>query len=397
MRRFTTSTALGAISALSLLAAAPASAQLQPSSAPQGQPGIPASGAPVDADNQAVLDALTKTLKVRPYHTLSPAEARRQPTFTDGVNAVLRAQGRPTTPPPGTTERNISLRGAAGNLNALVIKPTGTRGPLPVILYFHGGGWVIADSKVYAGGARGLARGAQAIVVSVDYRRAPEASFPAQHDDALAAYRWLLNNAATLGGDPNRIAFAGESAGGNLAVATAMLARDAGLAQPRHILSVYPIAGSDLNTPSYQDTANGLPLNRALMAWFFRYVPRSPADLMDPRVNLVGANLAGLAPVTIVAAQIDPLRSEGELLAQRLQAAGVPVERREWEGATHEFFGADAVIADAREAQAYASERLRAAFAGAAVAPATAPVPAPDSSPAEMQTPPPPLPTPERG
>lgn len=332
--------------------------------APQGQPGVPFSGAPLDADNQAVVDALMKQLKLRPYHSLDPAAARQQPTFTDGVNAVLRAQGRPTTPPPGTTERDISVSGAAGTLPATVFTPTGARGPLPVILYFHGGGWVIADRKVYAGGARGLARNAQAIVVSVDYRRAPEAPFPAQHDDALAAYRWLLSNAGSIGGDASRIAFAGESAGGNLAVSTAMLARDAGLPLPRHIVSVYPIAGSDLNTPSYQDTSNGPTLNRALMAWFFRYVPRAPADLMDPRINLVGANLQGLPPVTIVAAQVDPLRSEGEQLAQRLAASGVSVERREWEGTSHEFFGADAVIRDAAEAQQWAGGRLREALYG---------------------------------
>ena len=349
--------------------------------APQGQPGIPFSGAPLDADNQAVVDALTKTLRLRPYHSLDPVAARQQPTFADGVNAVLRAQGRPTTPPPGTSEREISVAGAAGSLPATVFTPTGARGPLPVILYFHGGGWVIADRKVYAGGARGLARNAQAIVVSVDYRRAPEAAFPAQHDDALASYRWLLQNAASIGGDPQRIAFAGESAGGNLAVATAMLARDAQLPLPRHILSVYPIAGNDLNTPSYQDTANGPTLNRALMAWFFRYVPRTPADLADPRINLVGANLQGLPPVTIVAAQVDPLRSEGELLAQRLQASGVSVERREWTGVSHEFFGADAVIRKAAEAQQWAGSRLRAALYGAA-APATAPMTAGEAAPA---------------
>jgi acetyl esterase/lipase len=393
-----------ALPALALLGCGTAMAQLPPSNAPQGQPGVPASGPPADPDNQAVVDALTKTLKVRPYHTLSPADARKQPTFTDAVGAVLRAQGRPTTPPPGTTERDIQVPGAAGNLHALVITPTGASGPLPVILYFHGGGWVIADSKVYAGGARGLARGAQAIVVSVDYRRAPEAPFPAQHDDALASYRWLLSNAASIGGDPARIALAGESAGGNLAVATAMQARDAGLPQPRHILSVYPIAGTDLNTPSYQDTANGPTLNRALMAWFLRYVPRTPADLMDPRINLVGANLAGLAPVTIVAAQIDPLRSEGEVLAQRMAAAGVSVDRREFAGTTHEFFGADAVIADAAEAQAYASGRLREAFTGTGAPPAGS-VPAaavdgaalPDAGAPVTAAPPPPTPSPERG
>jgi len=365
---------------------------------PMGQPGVPFSGARPTAENQAVLDALM-ALGTKPYHTLSPQAARLQPTFTDGVMAVLRQQGRPTTPPPGTTERNISVDGAAGKISALMITPSNARGPLPVILYFHGGGFVLADPKVYAGGARGLARQAQAIVVSVDYRRAPEAPFPAQHDDALASYRWLLANAARLGGDPTRIAFAGESAGGNLAVATAMQARDAGLQLPRHILSVYPIAGSDLNTPSYQENSNAMPLSRALMAWFFRYVPRTPADLKDPRIDLVNANLAGLPPVSIVAAQIDPLRSEGELLAQRLTAAGVVVERQEYAGATHEFFGADAVIPAAGQAQQWAGQRLRAALSGNAPAAMPGIDPAPAQAPeAEPMSPmPAPSPTGERG
>jgi acetyl esterase/lipase len=129
------------------------------------------------------------------------------------------------------------------------------------------------------------------------------------------------------------------------------------------VLSVYPIAGTDLNTPSYQDSANALPLNRAIMAWFFHHTTRTPADLMDPRINLVMANLRGLPPTTIIQAQIDPLRSDGDMLAARLRAAGVQVAEREWEGATHEFFGADAVIRDAGEAQRFAGERLRAAFA----------------------------------
>jgi acetyl esterase/lipase len=354
---------------LALVAAGTAFAQMPMAPAPQGQPGIPASGAPAEQNNQAVVDELMGPLHLRPYHSLTPSEARRQPTFTDGVMAVMRARGMPTTPPPGTTERDINVQGAAGPLHALLVKPTGASGRLPVILYFHGGGWVIADSKVYAGGARGMARRANAIVISVDYRRAPEAAFPAQHDDALASYRWVLNHAAGLGGDPGRVAFAGESAGGNLSVATAMLARDAGLPMPRAILSVYPIAGSDLNTRSYQDTANGPTLNRALMAWFFHYTARNPADLMDPRINLVAANLQGLPPVTIVAAQIDPLRSEGEMLAHRLQSQGVAVERREFAGTTHEFFGADALIPGAREAQDWAGARLRAALWGDTPAP----------------------------
>ena len=354
--------AAGSCALTAAIAQAPVAAPM-----PQGQPGIPASGVQPVPENQAVLDALMQ-LGTKPYHTLTPLTARQQPTFADGVMAAMRARGLPTTPPPGTKERDISIPGPGGAMHARIFTPTGARGRLPVILYFHGGGWVLADSKVYASSARGLARGAQAVVVSVDYRRAPEAPFPAQHDDALAAYRWLLSNAKTVGGDASRIALAGESAGGNLAIATAMQARDGGLPQPRHILSVYPIAGNNLNTSSYQENSNAMPLGRATMAWFYRYVPRQPADLMDPRINLVGANLQGLAPVTIVAAQIDPLRSEGEMLAQQLSTAGVRTERREWANVTHEFFGADALIPAAKEAQAWASEQMRAAFQGSAPA-----------------------------
>jgi acetyl esterase/lipase len=339
---------------------------------PMGQPGIPYSGAQAVPQNQAVVDALVNQLHLRPYHTLTPQQARLQPTFTDGVMAVMQAQGL-STATPGTMERDISIPGPGGPLHAKVVTPAGVKGPLPIILYFHGGGWVIADSNVYAPSARGLAKIAQAMVVSVDYRRAPEAPFPAQHDDALASYRWLLANGKSIGGDPSRIAFAGESAGGNLSVATAMLARDAGLPMPRRILSVYPIAGSDLNTPSYQDSANGPTLNRAAMAWFFHYVARQPSDLMDPRINLVGANLAGLPPVDIVAAEIDPLRSEGEMLAEHLASQGVTVERRLFPGTTHEFFGAANLIPAAAEAQQWSGSRLREALWGPA-APMAEPV-----------------------
>ena len=330
---------------------------------PQGQPGIPASGVRPDPQNQAVLDALTKRLMLRPYHTLTPQQARLQPSFADGVKDVMRQQGRPTTPPPGVTARDIRIQGAAGPINAKLYTPDNARGPLPVIVYFHGGGWVIANSNVYDASTRALAREGQAVVISVDYRLAPEAKFPAQHDDAFAAYRWALANAGSIGGDPRRIALAGESAGGGLAVATAIAARDAGIQQPLHVLSVYPIAGTDLNTPSYKENANSLPLNRASMAWFLFHTLRAPGDAANPRLNLVAANLRGLPPVTIVAAQIDPLRSEGAVLADRLRAAGVNVTRREFPGTTHEFFGADAVIPDALAARRFAGERLRQAFA----------------------------------
>lgn len=331
---------------------------------PNGQPGQEASGVRPTAENQAVLDALTGPLRLRPYYTLAPSEARLQPSFADGVVAATQIAGRSPPILSGIATREIQVAGAAGPIPARVYRPTDAPVgvPLPVIVYFHGGGWVIADRNVYDASARALARESSAVVLSVDYRRAPEFRFPAQHDDALASYRWTVANAPSIGGDPARIAVAGESAGGNLAIATAIAARDAGLPAPIHILSIYPIAGSDLNTPSYQENANAMPLNRAAMAWFLHHTLRTDADASDPRINLVAANLSGLPPVTIIAAQIDPLRSEGEMLTERLRAAGVTVERREYPRVTHEFFGSDMLLPEAKTAQVYAGARLRAAF-----------------------------------
>ena len=321
--------------------------------------GMPA----MDADMKKVLDALA-ALGPKPIPTLSPEEARKQPTPADAVRSVLAAQGRDTTATalvPGVTHVDRIIPGAAGQIAARVYTPAGA-GPFPVVLYFHGGGWVIGSKEVYDGGARGISKGANAVVVSIDYRLAPENKFPAQHDDALAAYQWLLSNAASLNGDPRKIALAGESAGGNLAVATAMGARNAGLQMPVHVLSVYPIAEGDTSGASYTRHANAKPLNRAMMAWFLEHTVKGTNDLMDPRITLTQANLAGLPPVTIIAAEIDPLASEGEELASMLMKAGVSVERKAYSGVTHEFFGMAAVVADAKAAQDYAAGRLKAAF-----------------------------------
>ena len=141
----------------------------------------------------------------------------------------------------GASGVQTSLGTLPGPLAVRIYTPAGS-GPFPLLVYFHGGGWVLADQEVYDGGARGLAKGAQAVVVSVDYRLAPEAKFPAQHDDALATYKWAVQNAASINGDPRRLALAGESAGGNLAFATAIAARDQGLTRPAYVVAVYPIA-----------------------------------------------------------------------------------------------------------------------------------------------------------
>lgn len=319
-----------------------------------------------DKDMMAVLEAHA-SLNPKAIEKLDVAAARKNPTIADAVNVVLKQQGKSTDPAtlvPGVTSKDISVTGAAGSLPATVYTPEGP-GPFPVVVYFHGGGWVIADRKVYDGGARGLAKSANAVVVSVDYRQAPENKFPAAWDDALASYRWALANAASIKGDGKHVALAGESAGGNLALATAIAARDANLQAPSHVLAVYPVTQTSVNTPSYIENAIAQPLNRAMVKWFVGHLTRSEADLKDPRLQLIDAKLEGLAPVTLINARIDPLRSDGEKMEDALKKAGVPVERRDYEGVTHEFFGTAAVVAKAKDAQTYAGDRLKQAFSAA--------------------------------
>jgi len=316
-----------------------------------------------DSDMQKVLNAQA-AFDPKAIEKTTPDEARKQPTVADGVKRVLADQKRDSSPTalvPGVTTKDITVAGAAGNLPATVYTPAGT-GPFPVVLYFHGGGWVIADRTVYDGGARGLAKQANAIVVSVDYRRAPEYKFPAAHQDAVAAYRWLTTNAASIGGDPKRLALAGESAGGNLAVATAIAVRDQGLTAPKSVVAVYPVAQTSTDTESYLKYADAKPLNRPMMLWFVANVTKGPADLKDPRLDLVHADLHGLPPVTLINAEIDPLRDDGAQLEQALRTQGVSVERKLYDGVTHEFFGTAAVVEKAQEAQAYAGARLKAGF-----------------------------------
>jgi acetyl esterase len=291
--------------------------------------------------------------------------ARNNPTMADAVKRLLGKRGENTEPEiliPDVSSRDSTSPGPAGPLPVRIYTPRDQSAVLPVIVYFHGGGWVIADKNVYDGGARSLSSKSKAIVISVDYRQAPEHKFPAAWDDALAAYRWTIENAAELNGDTTRVALAGESAGGNLAVATAIAARDAGLPTPAHVLSVYPVAQTSLNTESYIENALAMPLNRAMVEWFVKQLVRSDADLKDKRLQLIDARLTGLPPVTIINARIDPLRSDGAKLEEALSDAGVPVERREYQGVTHEFFGCGAVLETAREALDYAGERLRVAF-----------------------------------
>jgi acetyl esterase len=327
----------------------------------------PASGgmsqAVADKDMQAVLDAHAG-LNPKAIEKSPPAEARKQPTPADAVNVVLKKQGKSIDPAmlvPGVKSADRMIAGAAGQIPARVYTPDGA-GPFPLIVYFHGGGWVIGDKQVYDGGARGLAKQANAVVVSVDYRLAPENKFPAAWDDSFAAYKWVLANAASIKGDPKKVAIAGESAGGNLALTTAIAARDGGVQMPLHVLAVYPVAQTNLTTESYTEHAMAKPLNKAMIEWFVDKLTTSPANLKDPRLSVVGAKLQGLPPVTLINAQIDPLLSDSVELEAALKTAGVAVERKTYNGVTHEFFGMAAVVQKAKDAQEYAGKRLKQAF-----------------------------------
>ncbi len=353
---------LAASAALGLASMASAQSANSPNAAPPAPP-PPAATQPAKAapDMQAVLDALA-ALGPKPIETLTPVKARIQPAFHDALKAVMRKQGQSTAPDPAVVTQDLPY-GSDPMQYARVYRPAGGGANLPVIVYYHGGGWVIADVNAYDAAPRLIAKQLGAVVVSVEYRHAPESKFPAQHEDAAAAYRWTLQNAAGWGGDPAKVALAGESAGGNLAVATAIYARDNRLTAPVHVMAVYPIANSDMALPSKQENVNAKPLNTAMLAWFGSYYTRSMADMQDPRLNLVKADLHGLPPTTIVNSQIDPLRSDGETLAAAMRAAGDRVEQRTFPGVTHEAFGMGKVVRGAFDEETYAMGRLKAAFA----------------------------------
>lgn len=323
----------------------------------------PVTGTPykADFDMKAVLVAQAK-LGAKPIETLSVAQARRQPSIADAVKTVLAEQGVDTAPAKlifGVKSADKMIPGPAGPLPVRIYTPRG-KGPFPVIVYFHGGGWVLGDKQVYDASARGLSKGAQSVVVSVDYRLAPENKFPAAWDDALAAYKWVAMNAASLKGNPKSLALAGESAGGTLAISTAISAIAAGITIPNAILAIYPLAQtSNMATDSYIDCAVAKPLDKAMIAWFLDNLLTTPADKSDPRLDLVHASLSALPRVIIIHAQIDPLRSDSVLLEQALHQAGVRVTRKEYAGVTHEFFGTAAVVRTAKEAQAFAGEELQ--------------------------------------
>ena len=319
----------------------------------------PATPPKADAPMQKVLDALA-SLNGKPIETLSPEEARKQPTPADAVKKVLADQGKSTAPEAGVTVKDMTVKGPAGDFPVHIYTPEG-KGPFPVMVYYHGGGFVIADTQVYDASPRALAKMAKAIIVSADYHRAPENKFPAAPNDAYAAYTWTLEHAKEFNGDPSRVAVGGESAGGNLATVVSIMARDKKATIPVHQLLVYPVVDNDMTRPSYMTNAAAQPLNKPMMEWFFKHYGADPVSPMA--LPLKHANLKGLPPATIVAAEIDPLLSEGKAYADALKKAGVPVSYKLYNGVTHEFFGMGAVVPKAKDAEQFAADALSKAFA----------------------------------
>ena len=312
------------------------------------------------AQMQAVLDQLA-ALGAKPIETLTVQQARTQATPAVAVGAVLVRQGRSTAPEAVGSVVDRTFPGPAGPVPISIYTPAGT-GPFPVILFIHGGGWVIADRKVYDSSARALTNAVGAIVVSTDYRLGPENRFPAAHDDTFAAYQWVRANTRAFNGDPARIAVAGESAGGNMAASIALRARDLGIALPLHQTLLYPVTNYAFDTPSQQVNVNSAPLGSRTLSWFYERYLNSPADGANPIFSVLRANLRGLPPATVITADIDPLRSEGAAYAQRLIDAGVTVDYRNYPGVTHEFFGMGAVLDEAKQAVTQAATGLRRAF-----------------------------------
>jgi acetyl esterase len=258
--------------------------------------------------------------------------------------------------------RDISVPGPGGPIPVRVYRPAG-EGPLPLVAYAHGGGWAVGSLDGFDPVSRALANASGAVIASIGYRLAPEHPFPAGLDDVRAAVRWLAENARELDGDSERVAIAGDSAGGNLATVTARRLRDEGGSPLRYQALVYPVCDSALNTPSYRASGEGFGLTALSMKRYWElYI--DGADGRSPDASpLQAGDLSGLPPAFVLTVRDDVLRDEGEAYARALEAAGVPVTLRRYDGAVHGFFRWIAKSRLARQAVADVGAALRAGLA----------------------------------
>jgi len=323
----------------------------------------------LDSDMQAIIDRFAE-FNAPPIENLTPENARNNPTLKNAVeemaskSAMTRTMNvaMPALPEPVESIEHILIPTNNGEVLARVYYPN-TNENLPVIVYFHGGGWVIANLDVYEPSCRALCNAAEAIIVSVAYRQAPENKFPAAVEDSYAAAQWVLQNAAKLGGDASRVAVAGESAGGNLATVVCQIAKENGGLMPIAQLLVYPVTDARGGYLSYDENENSAPLKTAMMPWFFGHYLENEADKTNTMVSpILSKNLSGLPPAIVITAEFDPLRDEGEAYAQNLADAGVSVSFKRFTGVSHEFFGLAGAVSKAKEALDFAVEGLEKVF-----------------------------------
>jgi acetyl esterase len=264
-------------------------------------------------------------------------------------------------PLPMARVESMAIPGPAGEIPARLYVSLGApRSPQPLLVYYHGGGWVIGDLETHDGPCRFLAEHSGCRVLSIEYRLAPEHPFPAPVEDALAAFAWAAEHAAELGADPSRIAVAGDSAGGNLAGAVCLGARDAGGAQPALQALLYPVTDAVGGQASRETFAEGFLLTRNDMDWFEgHYLPDGCAP-DDPRVSIMRApDVSGLPPAYVATAGFDPLRDEGEVYASRMREAGVKVALQRHTGLIHGFANLTAICPSARAAMLEVAGALR--------------------------------------
>lgn len=282
-----------------------------------------------------------ESLGLPAYQELSPNEARKQ-----------MLDLAPPVDPSLSVERveDRSIPGPEGDIPIRLYYPKGDA-PFPVLVYFHGGGWVIGNLDTHHGFCHALAKTGNCLVVSVDYRLAPEHRYPAAVEDAYAATRWVAENSKTIQADSTRFAVGGDSAGGHLAAVVSLMARDRKGPRIDLQILIYPITDCSFDTPSYIENADGYYLTRDLMKWFWNHFISDESQADDPYVSPLRAqDLSGLPRAFILTAEYDPLRDEGEAYAKKLQEAGVRVVLLRYSGMIHAFIRMTAQLDKANEA-----------------------------------------------
>jgi len=312
---------------------------------------------PLDRDNLVVLDMMRAAGRP-PFEQLTPDEARE---------AYMRSRALLQPDPEDVAEiRDLSAPGTDGPVPLRLYRPLGVKSAeiLPGLVFYHGGGWLLGGLDSHDGVCRSIANKARCIVVSVDYRMAPEHKFPAAVQDCAAATKFILTQARDFAIDPKRVAVGGDSAGGNLAAVMALMARDGTLPPIMFQLLIYPATDMAMTTVSSQTVRDGVPLTSGTMKWFIDHYMRNDADRIDWRASPArAASVAGAAPALVITASADPLHDEGEDYARRLEREGVRVAHVNFSDQIHGFLSMGKIIRASGTALGMIGEALRREFA----------------------------------